>query len=271
VLSNGEFGERLVDHARRFQLAFDVVERPWGAAFDRAEVERLLAARPAPGWLWCVHCETSTGVLNDLEALTALSSAGGVKLCVDAISSIGNMPVRLGAVHLATGVSGKGLGAFAGLALVFHDHHLTPAPDRLPRYLDLGLYAGQGGIPFTHSSNLLRALQTALGRVDWPRRYRDRAETSAWLRARVRNLGFEVVAGEADAAPGVVTIALPSTLGSLAVAAGLERAGYLVHAHSEYLRRRNWIQVCLMGESSREQLAAALGALHQLCPQSASA
>ncbi|PYQ55514.1 MAG: aminotransferase V [Acidobacteria bacterium] len=270
VLTNGEFGERLVDHARRFRLAFDVAARPWGAAFDLAEIGRRVAQRP-PGWLWCVHGETSTGVLNDLDGLEALCCAAGVKLCVDAISSIGNVPLRLGRIHLATGVSGKGLGAFPGLSFVFHDHDLQPAPDRLPRYLDLGLYARQGGVPFTHSSNLLCALLTALFRVDWPRRHRERAETSAWLRARVRALGFEMVAAEADAAPGVVTIALPPTQSSLAVAAGLEEAGYLVHAHSEYLRSRNWIQICLMGESSREQIAAALGALHEQCPQPASA
>jgi aspartate aminotransferase-like enzyme len=87
----------------------------------------------------------------------------------------------------------------------------------------------------------------------------------------VRTLGFAVVAQERDAAPGVVTLALPSTIGSAAVAAELEQAGYLLHANSEYLRRRNWIQICPMGESSREELAAALSILHERCFRRASA
>jgi aspartate aminotransferase-like enzyme len=267
ILTNGEFGERLVDHARRFRLAFEVIERPWGEAFDRGEVERRLSRVPAPSWLWFVHGETSTGVLNDLERLKAACRTAGVRLCVDAISSFGTVPMALDGVYFASGVSGKGLGAFPGLALVFYDHDLTPAPVGLPRYLDLGLYAARRGVPFTHSSNLLRALQKAVKRVDWPRRFAEVADTSAWLRARLRNLGFDVVAAEAHAAPGVVTIRLPSRIESAAVAARLADLGFLLNANSEYLRTRNWIQICVMGESLREQLAAALSALHQLCSQ----
>ena len=269
VLSNGEFGERLIDHARRFRLAFEVVARPWGEAFDQDEIDSHVARLPPRGWLWFVHCETSTGVLNDLDALKGLCAAAGVRLCVDAISSIGTVPLTLDRTHLASGVSGKGLGAYPGLAMVFYDHPLTPAPDALPRYLDLGLYAQSGGIPFTHSSNLLWALQAAVERVDWGERFRDLDQTSAWLRARVRNLGFQVIAAEADAAPGVVTIALPASTSSVAVAAELAQRDYLLSANSEYLRRRNWIQICIMGQTSREQLAAALSALHQQCFQPA--
>jgi aspartate aminotransferase-like enzyme len=271
VLSNGEFGERLIDHARRFGLPFETIVRPWGQTFDPAEIDRHLATSPGPAWLWVVHCETSTGVLNDLDALKLLCRARGVKLCVDAISSIGTVHVGLDGAYLASAVSGKGLGAFPGLAMVFHNHDLRAAPGLLPRYLDLGLYAGSRGIPFTHSSNLLGALQAALTRVDWPQRYEELARTSAWLRRRMRQLGFVVVAPEAQASPAVVTIALPETVKSAALGVELERAGYLLSANSEYLRQRNWIQFCLMGESSREQLAAALSALYQLCVQPASA
>lgn len=271
VLSNGEFGERLVDHARRFGLAFEAVECRWGQSFDLADVERRLTGSPAPGWLWFVHCETSTGVLNDLNALKTLCCPAGVRLCADAISSIGTVRVDLDGVYLASAVSGKGIGAFPGLAMVFLDHEPTPAPDVLPRYLDLGLYAASRGIPFTHSSNLLGALQAALMRVDWPQRFRELAETSAWLRARLGHLGFEVVAPEAVASPAVVTIALPGTVNSVALGGALERAGFLLSTNSDYLRRRNWIQFCLMGESSREQLAAALSALYELCFQRATA
>src|SRR5277367_1165724 len=69
VLSNGEFGARLVDQARRWRLDFEAVEFPWGEAFDLGAVRRVLEQTPAPGWLWCTHCETSTGVLNNLVVL----------------------------------------------------------------------------------------------------------------------------------------------------------------------------------------------------------
>lgn len=95
VLSNGEFGERLIDHARRFQLKFDAVAVEWGRAFDLETIRAALDATPKAGWLWCTHCETSSGVLNDLAALKSLCATRGVKLCVDSISTVGTVPVDL--------------------------------------------------------------------------------------------------------------------------------------------------------------------------------
>src|SRR5437867_9830958 len=69
VLSNGEFGQRLLDHAERSGLQFDAVEFPWGDAIDLKKVRLMLERSPVPAWLWCAHCETSTGVLNDLGRL----------------------------------------------------------------------------------------------------------------------------------------------------------------------------------------------------------
>lgn len=265
VLSNGEFGERLVDHARRAGLAFEVMEWPWGEGFDLAAIERRLARTPRPDWLWLVHCETSTGVLNDLGRLVAMSAAAGVRLSVDAISSLGTVPLDLTGTYLASGVSGKGLGAFPGLAFVFSNHAFEPAGGRLPRYLDLGLYAASEGVPFTHSSNLLRALHTAIRRVDWPQRFRSLADASSWLRARLGQCGFTIVCMEAHASPGVMTIALPETTSSSLVGDELLKRGYELSVNSEYLRRRNWIQICLMREPSRDELSAVLDALCQVC------
>src|SRR5436309_6692642 len=62
VLSNGEFGCRLADHAKRFGLVFDALELEWGAVFERAQVRRMLERRRDARWLWACACETSTGV-----------------------------------------------------------------------------------------------------------------------------------------------------------------------------------------------------------------
>src|SRR2546423_2001922 len=40
ILSNGEFGERLLDHARRFSLDFDSLEVPWGQPLDLGAVRQ---------------------------------------------------------------------------------------------------------------------------------------------------------------------------------------------------------------------------------------
>jgi aspartate aminotransferase-like enzyme len=265
VLSNGEFGSRLIDQARRFQLDFEALEFPWGSAFDPGAVRKALERPPAPSWLWCVHCETSTGVLNDVDAFKALCAEFQIKLCLDCISSIGTMPVDLAGVFLASCSSGKGLRGYPGLSMVFHHHEVPSQPDRLPRYLDLGFYSQQQGMPFTFSSNLLHALCAAIKHVDWERRFSDLAELSTFLRAKLIELGFELVGSQPKTSPAVFTIALPPEINSVSVGEQMQEAGYLLSCNSEYLRRKNWIQICLMGECTREKVVSLLNALNRVC------
>jgi len=265
VLSNGEFGERLLDHARRFGLNFEAVEVPWGEPIELARVRQVLEQRPPPEWLWCTHCETSSGVMNDLARLGALCSEFQVKLCVDCISSIGTMPVDLTGVYLASCASGKGLRAYPGLSMVFYHHDLGSAPVRLPRYLDLSCYAAGQGIPFTFSSNLLHALHAALKRVPWERRFAELEHLSGWLRPRLCDLGFQLIGNGAKLSPAVITMALPVSLNSVKVGELIQEAGYLLSYNSEYLRQRNWIQICFMGDCAKEKLVSLVNALNRAC------
>ena len=238
-------------------MTFDTLKFRWGEAFNLAAIEQYLSRSPAVGWLWCVHSETSTGMLNPLSALQSICARAEVKLCADCISSIGLVPVNLEGIYLASGASGKGLAGYPGLCMVFHNHALTSSK-ALPRYLDLGWYAEHQGIAFTHSSNLVQALDAAVRQPDWPKKLSDGAAISARLRASLRAIGFQLVAPDPDATPGVVSIALPPNQNSAQLGAQLQRAGYLLSYNSDYLRQRNWIQICLMGEYSTEKLESLL-------------
>ena len=254
ILSNGEFGDRLLDHATRQGLDFEVYQIGWGDPLDYAEIRRRLDANPKLRWVWTPHCETSTGILNELDTLKQICRERGLKLCLDCISSIGTVPMDLSEVYLASCVSGKALASFPGLSMVFYNHDLAPAPKALPRYLDLGYYAAQSGMPFTQSSNLVYALQTALTRIEWIEKYAEIAEVGAKLRARLREVGLQVLAPEGHAAPAVVTIALPPEISSKTIGGLLKKGGTLLSYNSGYLLQRNWIQICLMGEWPREHL-----------------
>ncbi|MGQ0545242.1 MAG: aminotransferase class V-fold PLP-dependent enzyme [Betaproteobacteria bacterium] len=240
VLANGEFGERLIDHARRWRLGFEAARVPWG---EPLPLERIAAQRPR--WLWIAHCETSTGMLNDLPAIVERCRASGSELCVDAISSLGTVPVDLAAVAFATAVSGKGIGAHAGLAIVLHREPARAGG--VPRYLDLGLYGAEREVPFTLPSNLLASLQAALGDIGAARFERIR-RAGALLRRRLGEAGFACLSAERHASPAVLTIALPRELPAAELAAGIAKFGYAVAWASAYLRSRNWVQVALMGE-----------------------
>jgi aspartate aminotransferase-like enzyme len=267
ILSNGEFGDRLVDHAARLALQFDVYRKNWGEPYDYTDLRQRLGLNPKAYWIWAVHSETSTGILNDLEMLKAIAAETGIKLCLDCISAIGAVPVDLRGVYLASCVSGKALAAFPGLSMVFHNHELAPAPHTLPLYLDLGYYAEHEGIPFTHSSNLLCALQTALRRTDWSIKYSQIGEVAQWLRGRLRELDFQVLAPEAHSSPAVFTLVLPREIDSRTIGAQLRSKGFLLSYQSDYLLERNWIQICLMGEWERMNLQALPDLLASLCAQ----
>jgi aspartate aminotransferase-like enzyme/GNAT superfamily N-acetyltransferase len=252
VLVNGEFGSRLHDHALCWRLQHEVFSAPWGQGFDVAALEACLVTS-APRWLWAVAGETSSGVCNDVELLKDLCRRHGVELYLDIVSALGLQELGLDGVRMAAASSGKALAAAPGLALVFHNGQLAPAGD-LPRYLDLAAYRAAAGVPYTQSSNLLAALDVALMERDWPRRWQELAVADHELRRQLNRLGFSILAPAHASMPGVITLALPSSCSVLAVAARMERQGYLLAAHSAYLTRRNWLQICLMGERHDDHL-----------------
>jgi aspartate aminotransferase-like enzyme/GNAT superfamily N-acetyltransferase len=247
VLVNGEFGERLAGQAARHRLSHRVHRISWGAAFDWDAVERELALLPEPRWLWVAHCETSTGVLNDLGILRGLAERHEARLCLDGISSIGMVSVDLHGVWLASATSGKALGAYPGLAIVLSSEPFRSG-DHLPAVLDLGRHHQTAGVPYTLSSNALAALDVALRTMTVPERFTVIAEASAFLRVRMAARGVPILAAPEVAAAGVLTIPIPPPFSSSDIGDRLADDGILVSYQSGYLLERNWIQLCLLGD-----------------------
>ncbi len=245
VLSNGEFGDRIIDHARRWRLPFHMLRAEWGRGFDTAQLQAMVA-RARPRWIWMVACETSTGVRNDLGPARDLCREYGADLCVDAVSALGLQHTDLSGVRFASAVSGKALGAYPGLAIVCHDGRLADAGS-VPRCLDLAACRDAGGVPFTQSSNLVAALDAAMN-IDWPKRWRDIAAADRQLREGLQRRGLCVVAQDGVAMPGVISVALDPRALSARLARRMERSGYRLAYQSNYLTKRNWVQLCLMGE-----------------------
>ncbi len=262
VLTNGEFGDRLVDHAARWRLEHTVHRRPWGTPFDPAAVRDALRQTGAR-WLWAVHGETSTGVLNDLRMLKETAAEAGASLAVDAVSSLGATPVDLAGVAWATSVSGKSLGGPPGLAFVFHAAPPATA-GRLPRCLDLGLYAERGGIPFTLSSGLTAATAAAIAARNAPRRFEELNRLTDRLIDGLGHVGLAPIARE-PRLPGVVTVAVPPPHSAGEWIAGLAAAGFRVN-RSGYLAERGWMQFALIGRARAaevDRLTACLRGLVQ--------
>jgi aspartate aminotransferase-like enzyme len=250
ILNNGEFGSRLVEQADRLGLNFNVLRKNWGVPFSKEEIKASLTDEI--GWIWAVHSETSTGMLNDINLLKEISLENGLNLCLDCISSIGAVDLDLTGVFLASGVSGKAISALTGLSFVFHQHEAKPSP-LLPKYIDLGVYFENGSIPFSHSSNLLDALLIALEELS-PSTYVNIKETHSYLNRVLSLVGFKITTTENIASPIIITIEIPKDISSLDIGDSLLYQGFQLHYESAYLRERNWIQVACVGDYTTTEL-----------------
>ncbi len=250
LLSNGEFGERIINQAKRFNLSFDELSKEWGKTFDYDEVKKIIDTHKDIKWLWAVHCETSTGMINDTAELKKICTEHGISLCLDCVSSLGTVDVDLRGVSYASGVSGKGLRSFAGLSFVFYEQTPLRSDNHLPKYMDLAVYHKENGIPFTVSSNLVCALHEAIR----TRRPPITTAVSAWLRNKLHKIGLNTIIPDEQANPAIITLGLPDRLNSEEIGSRLEKEGCCVSYRSEYLLKRNWIQICLIGDYTENEL-----------------
>jgi len=102
----GYFGQRLADMAARYGAEVQVITRPWGEVFTPEEVKAALEKRPAK-IVAIVHAETSTGVLQPLEEIiNVVHSFEGI-LIVDAVTSLGGLPVRVDELDIDVCYSGS--------------------------------------------------------------------------------------------------------------------------------------------------------------------
>jgi aspartate aminotransferase-like enzyme len=171
VLSAGNFGERWAGMVKAFGAELVHVQLEWG---DTPEPEDLRAALASAGdvrVVYLTHSETSTGVVCDIQALAAVAKEAGALVVVDAVSSLGAVPLETDGWELDVVVSGsqKALMCPPGLAFVSVSPAALEAAVRstAPRYvLDwerTRKAQAKFDAPFTPAISIFRALDVALG------------------------------------------------------------------------------------------------------------
>lgn len=94
VCVNGVFGQRMTDVAERAGAQVTVAERPWGEVFTVDDLAPLLA-QAKPKVVGIVMAETSTGAWQPIEEISRLVHDSGALLVVDAVTSLGGVPVEV--------------------------------------------------------------------------------------------------------------------------------------------------------------------------------
>ena len=169
-VSIGVFGDRFATIAEQYGAAGTRLTFEWSKAADPDEVGRALQADPKIKAVLVTHNETSTGVTNDLGALSKVIKGAGKLLLVDAISSLGsiNLPVDEWGCDVAVSGSQKGWMTPPGLAMVSVSQEAwqAHANAKMPRfYWDFTRaksYLERGQTPWTPVIPIVYAIDRAL-------------------------------------------------------------------------------------------------------------
>jgi len=275
VCINGVFGERMRDIVVRCGGRPVEVRAEWGNAIDPNRIEAALnSCRPKAVAL--VHAETSTGVLQDLSGLSALTHSKDALLIVDAVTSLGGHPVRVDQNGIDVCYSGtqKCLGAPPGLApITFSDRALDVVRSRRSKvqswYLDITMVERYWGsdrtyhhtAPISMNYALREALRIALEEGLEPRWRRHERNHRAFV-AGIEAMGLRMQVAAEQRLWSLNAVAIPEGVDDARVRTRLlEDANLEIGGGLGPLKGRIW-RVGLMGSgSTRENVLLVLGAL----------
>jgi aspartate aminotransferase-like enzyme len=169
VLSAGNFGERWAGMVKAFGADLVHTRLEWGETPEPDDLRGALAEAGDVRVVYLTHSETSTGVVCDVQALAAVAKEAGALVVVDAVSSLGAVPLESDAWELDVVVSGsqKALMTPPGVAFVSVSPAALAATGTSPRYtLDwerTRKAQAKLDAPFTPAVSIVRALDVALG------------------------------------------------------------------------------------------------------------
>ncbi len=170
TIQGGKFGERWTELCRNFGIAAEVLDVEWGRAVDPREIEKKIKTNPKIKVVFVTLCETSTGVVNDIEAIGKVLKDTAAVLVVDAISGLGAIDLKTDAWSCDIVVSGsqKGLMLPPGLSFI----SVSPKAWKLvegakcPRYYfdlrEAKKALDKTDTPFTPAISLIIALNESL-------------------------------------------------------------------------------------------------------------
>ena len=278
VCVKGFFGTRIHDIALRTGAEIVRLDVPWGEVFDLNRLREELK-KHRPKVLGIVHAETSTGARQPLEELGKLCHEFETLLLVDAVTSLGCIPLavdewQLDAVFSCTQ---KGLSCPPGLSPVtFSPRALEAITKRKTPvqswYFDISIvqkYWSQDRF-YHHTAPItmiyairegLRILHEEGLQARWARHQKNHVAVKAGLQA----LGLQYVAGEGNRLPQLNAVRIPAGVDDMAVRKRmLEEFGIEIGGGLGDLKGKVW-RIGIMGHNSRPNCVLVLLAALEQC------
>jgi aspartate aminotransferase-like enzyme len=226
VASCGKFGERWAELAEAYGADLVHWDAGWGNRVEPGELERKLSENPGVEVVYTTLSETSTGVVNDVQALTEVAHNAGALIAVDAVSGLGAVPLRQDdwGVDVVAAGSQKALMCPPGLGFASPNQ---AALDRAAETAGRGRYyfdwhktlKGQKkdppDSPFTPAVSIFMALDVALGMIHdegLENVFERHRVLGRATRAAVKGLDLEIFGPEDENSNVVTAVKLPESI-----------------------------------------------------------
>jgi len=259
VASCGKFGQRWAELCDAYGAETVHLEVEWGERIDPARVDEALASTGGKAKaFFTTQSETSTGVMNDVRALTETAHAHGAAIAIDAVSGLGvvDLPTDEWGVDVVASGSQKALMCPPGLAFAaVSERALEVAAGARERgarsyYYDWertrkGQLKDPPDSPFTPAVTLVRALDVALDMIEretLPKVFERHAILGRATREAVKALGLELFGPEDDNANAVTAVRAPEGVDGAAIpkvmrnSYGITIAGGQAHLKGKIVR-----------------------------------
>ena len=269
VCQNGVFGGRMRENVERCGATAIMVQDDWGQPVSLDRVAAAFDANPEAGILAFVHAETSTGARSDVARLCALARERGALTIVDAVTSLGGIPVEVDNWGVDAMYSGtqKCLSCVPGIAPVtFGPRAVERIQARagavqswfLDMQLVMGYWGGSAKRAYHHTApvNNLYALHEALVMLQeeglapsFARHARNHRALVAGLEA----MGLSMAVAPEHRLPQLNSVLIPQGVDDAGVrGALLERYNLEIGAGLGDLAGKTW-RIGLMGHASSER------------------
>lgn len=170
ILINGAYGKRMAKICSVAGVQWTGLAFPENTAVDPETVKQALAADGAITHVAVVHCETTTGIMNPIEAIGNVVKAAGRVYFVDAMSSFGAVPLDVAAcgIDFLVSSANKCIEGVPGFGLIIANRKALEATAGYARSLSLDIHAqwkgleSNGQFRFTPPTHALLAFHRAL-------------------------------------------------------------------------------------------------------------
>lgn len=223
IAANGAYGNRMGTISTYYGLNHHVMKFDETQPLDPQMIDTYLTEHPETTHVSAVHCETTTGILNPLEEISAVVKKHGKILIVDAMSSFGGVPLDMAALGIDVLISSanKCIQGVPGFGFVIIRRSLLEQCKGVARSLSLDLYdqwntmeKGHGKWRFTSPTHVVRAFMQAMAELEQEGGVKARHERYCknhdTLVAGMRALGFKTLLPDQWQSPVITSFYYPS-------------------------------------------------------------